>query len=129
MEDDLKTFWHLRDELYLLEGGPMWNDQMFIPVGLRGEILNCLHSAHQGENNMKASARARFFWPGMGAAISQKRRQCRACNEMAPSQSGEEAIPVEVPYHPFADICVDFFHHEGNNFIALCDRYSGFLSV
>ena len=78
---------------------------------------------------MKASARARFFWPGMGAAISQRRRQCRACNEMAPSQSGEEAIPAEVPDHPFADICVDFFHHEGNNFTALCDRYSGFLSV
>ena len=78
---------------------------------------------------MKASARAKFFWPSMGAAISQKRNQCRSCNEMAPSQRGEDAMPTEVPDHPFPDICVDFFHHERRNFTALCDKYSGFLKI
>ena len=111
----------MRDEMYMLEGVPMKDDQMYIPSELRGEVLDCLHSAHQGENNMKASARARFFWPSMGAAISQKRSQCRTCNEMAPSQQREEAIPAEIPSHPFQDICVDFFHHEGRDFAAVCD--------
>ena len=40
---------------------------------------------------------------------------------MAPSQRGVEAIPAEVPDHPFQDICMDFFHHEGRNFTTLCD--------
>ena len=48
---------------------------------------------------------------------------------MAPSQQSEEAIPAETPDRPFQDICVDFFHHEGRNFTALCDRYSGFLKI
>ena len=119
----------MREDLYTLQEVPMRDDQMYIPAELRGEVLDCLHSTHQGENNMKASARARFFWPSMGAAITQKRNKCRSCNAMAPSQRSEEAIPAEVPDHPFQDICMDFFHHEGRNFTALCDRYSGFLKI
>ena len=73
MDDDLRPFWPMREDMYTLEEVPMKDYQMYIPAELRGEVLDCLHSAHQGENNMKASARARFFWPSMGAAISQKR--------------------------------------------------------
>ena len=94
MEDDLKQFWPLQEDLYSLDSVPMLNDRMYIPSQLRGEILDCLHSAHQGEANIKAATRARFFWPKMDAAVTQKRKQCRTCNEIAPSQSREEAIPV-----------------------------------
>ena len=129
MEDNLKPFWSVRDDLYMLEDVVMMNDRMYVPQSLRGEVLECLHFAHQGEMTMKSATRSRFFWPGMDAAIKQKRKQCRACNEMAPSQSREEAIPAEMPNHPFQDLCVDFFSHEGRSFAAMCDRFSGYLMV
>ena len=50
----------------------MFNNRMYISMSLKGEVLDCLHSTHQGEANMKSSARDRFFWPGMEAAVSQK---------------------------------------------------------
>ena len=71
--DHLKLFWPMRHELHHLEGVPFHDKKMCIPKSLRVEVLDCLHSAHQGEVGMKNSARNRFFWPGMDAAISQKK--------------------------------------------------------
>ena len=68
----MKPFWLFRDDLYTLKSVPMFNNRMYISMSLKGEVLDCLHSAHQGEANMKSSARDRFFWPGMDAAVSQK---------------------------------------------------------
>ena len=49
MEDNLKPFWPMKEDLYTLEGVPMKDDQMYIPTGLRGKVLDCLHLAPQGE--------------------------------------------------------------------------------
>ena len=65
----------------------------------------------------------------MDAEVAQKRRQCRTCDQMAPSQPREESIPADTPTFPFEDICVDFFMQEGKHYIACSDSYSGFLTV
>ena len=62
----------MRHELHQLEGVPFHEHKMFVPKALRSEVLDCLHSAHQGEVGMKSSARYRFFWPGMDAAITAR---------------------------------------------------------
>ena len=57
--DHLKVFWPMRHELHQLEGVPFHDKKMYIPQSLRAEVLDCLHSAHQGEVGMKNSARHR----------------------------------------------------------------------
>ncbi len=37
MSGDIRNLWHLRDDLYLVEGVPMVNGRIFIPFGLRRE--------------------------------------------------------------------------------------------
>merc|ERR1712082_386496 len=126
---DLEFAWNKREGLYSLENVPMFGDRMFVPEKLRGTILDSLHSAHQGASTMTRVAEDRFFWPHMGADIQQKRDQCRACDQMAPSQSYEESLPADSPSFPFDDMAVDFFSDSGLTYVALCDRYSGFLSI
>ena len=125
----IKRVWHFRDELYEVEGIPMLNRRMYVPRKLRNDVMESLHSAHQGTTAMKSSARARFWYPGMDAAIVQVRDRCRKCNEGAPSQAAEEWLEEPAPTFPFERICCDYFEIKGSHYFAQADRYSGWLSI
>ena len=127
--EDLRAFWSMRNELHQLEGVPFHEHKMFVPKSLRGEVLDCLHSAHQGEVGMKSSARYRFFWPGMDAAITQKRAQCRTCQRISPSQPSEPSVDPPCPEFPFEMVAIDFFEMAGNHYMVCADRYSGWMHI
>ena len=127
--ESLRVFWPMRHELHQLEGVPFHEHKMFVPKSLPGEVLDCLHSAHQGEVGMKNSARHRFFWPGMDAAISQKRAQCRTCQRIAPSQPNEPSVEPPCPEFPFEMVAIDFFELAGNHYMVCVDRYSGWIHI
>ena len=127
--ESLRVFWPMRHELHQVEGVPFQEHKMFIPKSLRSEVLDCLHSAHQGEVGMKNSARYRFFWPGMDAAITQKRAQCRTCQRIAPSQPGEPALDSPCPEFPFEMVAIDFFELAGSHYMVCVDRYSGWINL
>ena len=127
--ESLRVFWPMRHELHQLEGVPFHEHKMFVPKSLRAEVLDCLHSAHQGEVGMKSSARYRFFWPGMDAAITQKRAQCRTCQRIAPSQPAEPPLDPPCPEFPFEMVAIDFFELAGNHYMVCVDRYSGWMHI
>ena len=127
--ENLKRYWSMRDDLYVVEGVPFKDRKMLIPKSLRTSVLNGLHVAHQGVNNMLSNARLRFFWPGLDSEVKQLRARCRQCNEHAPSQSEEPPIVPSPPEVPFEQTVADLFHLEGHTFLAYADRFSGWLEV
>ena len=52
----IQQFWSIADQLYCLDGVPIKEDKILIPRQLRAEVLEALHSAHQGVNVMMANA-------------------------------------------------------------------------
>ena len=78
---------------------------------------------------MKARARQGFWWPGLDAAINQKRAQCRYSNEMAPSNHGEPLCPTPEPEYPWQMAVADYFAMAGNNYLAVADRFTGWIEV
>ena len=129
LPDCLKPFWQMRQDLYQIDGVPFLDHKMLIPSALRAEVLELLHSAHQGEVGMKNSARRRFFWPGMDAQITQKRAQCRTCGGMSPSQPKEPMLDAPVPEFPFEMTCCDYFELAGHHYLVYVDRYSGWSEI
>ena len=127
--EELRRYWDMRHELYVIEHVPFKSRKMLIPQSLRKTVLEGLHAGHQGTTSMLANARARLFWPGLDAAVRQLRSQCKHCNEQAPSQREEPAIVSTPPEYPFEKAVADFFHMEGHTFLAYADRYSGWLEV
>ena len=101
MPDNLKRYWSMRDELYVIDGVPFKDKKMLIPKNLRAQVLEGLHAAHQGVSSMLTNARLRFFWPGLDSEVKQLRARCRQCNEQAPSQSQEPPIVLPPPEVPF----------------------------
>ena len=44
----IKPYWKLRNDLHCVEYVPMFNDRTIIPTSMRKQVLEVLHSAHQG---------------------------------------------------------------------------------
>lgn len=125
----IREFHQYRDDLYTVDGVVMYRDRVIVPPSLRKNILDTLHSAHQGVTSMMSRAESAVFWPGITTDITQLRNNCNQCNRMAPSQPCAPPTPPVYPLYPFQCICSDFFHYKGINYLVIVDRYSNWPIV
>lgn len=127
--DEVKEYFRHREELSVSDGIILFKNRVLIPQSLRSEVLQYLHSAHQGTQGMKARAAETIFWPGISAAIHNTRARCKTCNTITPSQASEPPVTAEPPQYPYEQVCADYFELGGIQYLAMADRYSGWLSV
>ena len=91
--------------------------------------MRLLHSAHQGCTGMKSRADVTIYWPGINSCILNFRAQCHSCTTNAPSQSKEPLLLTSSPEWPFQQICADYFELDGNGYLTIVDRFSGWISL
>ena len=125
----LQPYWNLRDELSCIDGVPLYNCRIVVPRSLRTEVLDSLHSAHQGVVGMKARARASVYWPNINAAIGSRRAQCKTCDTIAPSQPPEPHAMLPAPEYPFDQVVADYFSLAGITYLVYADRYTGWVTI
>ena len=127
--EPLREYFPFREQLHTSDGVVLYKDRVVIPPTLRHEVLESLHSAHQGVTAMTARAESSIFWPGITPAISNIRSTCQQCNRIAPSNPSAPPTPLANPEYPFQCVCADFFHYKGCNFLLEVDRYSNWPIV
>ena len=127
--EELRNYFRFREDLSIVDGVVMYGDRIVVPPKLRGQILETLHSAHQGTNSMNSRAQSSVFWPGLTSQLQQLRRNCTPCEEIAPSQPNPPPTPIIDPVYPFQQVCSDYFKYSGRNYLVVVDRYSGWPSV
>ena len=59
--DTASAYNRYRDELYVLDGVPMYGRRVIIPRTLRQKVMESLHSAHQCQARMLDRARDSVF--------------------------------------------------------------------
>ena len=128
LPDKLKQYWNVRDHLSVLDNCVLYKNRAVVPPKLRREVLEVLHSAHQGVVGMRARAAKSFFWPGINHDIDVLRSHCRDCNDVAPSQSNEPLI-ITSPKYPFQKTVADYFSLKGFKYLLYADRYSAWISI
>ena len=69
-----------------------FGEKVFIPKTMRRELLQTLHSTHQGEDCMFRTIRGIWVWPGMRHSVQQYVAQCPQCAEHA---RGKPAQPPQ----------------------------------
>ena len=126
---NLRDYHQFRYDLHTVDGVVMYKHRVVIPPTLRPEILNSLHSTHQGVSSMTSRVEDSIFWPGITSDIMALRTNCNHCNRMAPSQPHAPPTPLTPPEYPFQHICADYFHYKGVNYLLVVDRYSGWPIV
>ena len=103
----------------------MYKERIIVQEPLRGVVLETLHAAHQGVYGITLRAERLVWCPGITNLIKQVRRQCKTCDEVAPSQPRGTPVRPEEPVYPFQMICADHFCLEGRNCLVIVDRFSG----
>ena len=127
--DCTRDFFRVKADLSTTGPVVLVGDRVTIPNSLQSEVLEVLHSAHQGTTSMTNRALSSIYWPGMLADISRKRAACSSCDKSAPSQPSAPPTPLSHPSYPFELICSDYFSLHGRKYLIMVDRYSGWLSV
>ena len=107
----------------------MLGNRVLIPPTLRQEVLDSLHSAHQGVTGMGNRARASVFWPGISSSLQETRDSCEPCDRMAPSQPFQPPMPSTVSTMPFEAIAADYFELGGYYYLVSVDRFSNWPDV
>lgn len=123
--DLLKPYFIRKNELSIEQGIIMWGYRIVIPFGLRGQLLEELHSNHEGITKMKANARSYFWWPSLDAEIEQKVNGCNICCQVRsnPPKAKLEKHPVSNYF--FEKIHSDFLGPiRGKMILIIVDTYS-----
>ena len=115
----------------LVTVGPvvMLHDRPVIPRSLQHNVLEHLHAGHGSATSMFERASSALYWPNFRADMINFRSNCTTCTRYAPSNPAMPPTEPEHPTYPFQSICLDFFHIAPNNYLAVVDRYSNWLSV
>ena len=128
-DDKIREYHQHRHVLVVTGQVILLHDRPVIPMALRQEVLEHLHSGHAGVTTMYERAKTTLYWPGYKNDITRHRLSCRVCDQIAPSNPAQPPDYPEQPLYPFHSVCADFFTISGNNYLAICDRYSGWLSI
>ena len=104
-------------------------DRLLVPPSLRPEMLQKLHQpGHPGMSKMKRLAQDLFFWPGITRDIQALVASCEPCRQVLPSQPKEPLVLNSADY-PLQQLGCDLFNLDGKNYLAIVDRFSGFIWV
>ena len=118
----VQPYHQYRKQLSIVDGVLCYKTRVVIPTTLRQEVLQTLHSAHQGTTGMINRAEQAVFWPGMHTDIQQKRSSCRACMANAPSQPAGPPVKPPSPEYPFQLMVGDYFSKAGRNYLVIAAR-------
>ena len=121
-------YWNYRDELAIEDGLIVKCECIVIPRSMIQDILEQLHSAHQGGEKMKLRARSTVFWTGITKDIDNTVSRCTQCPESQPRQRREPMSPSEVPPRAWHTVGGDLFTLNGE-YLVVVDYYSKYQFV
>ena len=116
--------WHelsVEGDLIIKDG-----NKIVVPKGARREILEASHGSHSGITKTRELMRELYFWPGMGNDVRNMVEACGECQRMLPSTPKQEWMERRSE-RPMEQVGVDLFEFQGRDYLAMIDRYSGFL--
>lgn len=129
IESDLKAYWSLRDEFFIVDGVIFKNNLVLIPQVLRLPMLKLIHEGHMGIDRCKRRARQVMYWPNMTRDIEMFVRRCRTCQECLNTPAKEPLIPIEIPELPWKKVGSDIFEIKKKYFLIIVDYYSNYVEV
>ena len=128
-QHELWHYWNFRCDLIIEDGLILKGNRILLPASLRREVLQALHTTHQGETKTLLLAKESVFWPGITNDIRNMVKDCQLC---ATHQAAPPKMPIlqpELPTRPWQKIGTDIFEYKENNYLMIVDYYSRYIIV
>lgn len=106
----------------------MWGHRVIIPVCLRKQLLDELHTAHFGINKLKSMAREVMYWPKLDQEIENLVKSCMPClmNKQNPLKS---LTPWPEATKPFERVHIDHLQLNQTMCLVMVYAYSRWPEV
>ena len=125
----LTPYYSYRDELAVQDGLIFKGERVIIPINLRKEMKEKIHSSHLGIEGCLRRARESLFWPGMSSEIKQFIATCDVCRTYDAGQQKESLMSHELPTRPWERVAADLFTWNGKEYLVTVDYHSNFFEV
>ena len=100
LESVVKPYVIVKNELSIVRGILLRGKHIVIPSKLQMDILNRLHSGHQGISKCRQLAQQHVWWPGIGNALKNTILECPICCQYR-LPGTEPLMPTELPSRPW----------------------------
>ena len=129
VEDEAKPYFHIRDELSCQDGLLYRGERIVIPVSMRKQMKEMLHTSHLGVESTLRRARECMYWPGMNSDIKIYISACDACRTYERQNQKETLQSHDVPDRPWEKIGVDLFELDKKHYLITVDYFSNFWEI
>ena len=85
IDQTLKPYAKMKDLLCVDNELVVCGQRLVVPRKLRKEVVQRLHSPHQGIERTRRRARQSVYWPGIDNDIKNAVQSCKKCQQMLPS--------------------------------------------
>ncbi|GFX52844.1 uncharacterized protein K02A2.6 [Trichonephila clavipes] len=126
VDNSIKTYYKIKNNIYIQEGLLFSNEKLIVPYSLRKDMLQLIHEAHFGIEKCKKRAREIIYWPGMNSDIETLVSQCVICEK---ANSKEPLKPLTAPYRRFEKIGVDIMDLGNTSYLVVKDYYSKWIEI
>ena len=118
----LQPYWQYRAEITVQQGILMKDDRVIIPSALRLDVLDKIHTGHQGIQKCRERAKSGVWWPNLSKQIEDLVRECPTCIKTKTNRA-EPVIPSQLPERPFQKVGTDLFEWKGQEFVLMVLEY------
>ena len=125
----IREYFAYRDELAVHNGIVYRGDRVVIPRAMRAEMLQRIHSSHQGIEASVRRGKDTLFWPGMHSEIKDTVQNCGVCAENASAQVKEPLQPLQISKRPWQMVAMDLCQISKKDYLITVDMYSDFFEV
>ena len=104
-------------------------DRIVIPQSLKKEVLEAIHTGHQGKNKCLLLAREYVFWPGIANDVRDMVQKCEICSRHQPAPSKLTIMQPDMPTGPWEKIVTDIFEYDNEKHLMIVDYFSWYFIV
>ena len=125
----IREFFDSRGHLSMSNGLLTYDDRIVIPADMREEILERIHTGHQGITKCRERANLSVWWPGISKEIKAKVESCQFCQENQPSQRKEPLMTTDLPDRSWQKVSTDLIELAGQKYLVAMDYYLRFIEI
>ena len=125
---ELKPYHTVSAELAVENGLLLRGSRIVIPPPLRRELLNRIHSGHQGITKCRELARQSVWWPGLSKQLENLIQKCEKCLKVQ-HQRPQPLSPSPLPTLPWQKLATDLFEWKQSVYLLVVDYFSRYIEI
>ena len=128
LSGQIKLYHPLASEISIVNRLLMRKSRIIIPTSLQKQVLDQIHTGHQGLNKCRERARQSVWWPGLSKQLQELIANCHTCCK-ASKQRTEPMISSPFPDLPWQKLGMDLFEFNKITYLLIVDYYSRYIEV